>query len=164
MTGRKLFSPVSFIRLRMVALAPLFLVCRWRYTPYPAKQQKNIKEKTKLNTIPLIWFTFCSRYFWNSTTFRRPGRDSQILFPQIWIGTLWMSPNLEAGVRNSLTCILSKKNRGFSNSVADPWHFGTDPDPRYPYLWLTGPRIGSGSDSESGSGSKQVHYSYFHYS
>ncbi len=113
MIGRKLFSPVSFIRLRMVALAPLFLVCRWRYTPYPAQQQKNIKEKTKLNTIPLIWFTFCSRHFWNSTTFRRPGRDSQILFPQIWIGTLWMSPNLEAGVRNSVTCILSKKTEGF---------------------------------------------------
>ncbi len=55
MIGRKHFSPVSFIRFRVVALAPLFLVYRWRYAPYPAQQQKTIKEKTKLNTI--IWFT-----------------------------------------------------------------------------------------------------------
>ncbi len=89
----------------MVALAPLFLVCRWRYTPYPAQQQKTIKEKTKLNTI--IWFTFCSGYRWDSTIFSRPDPDSKnfvlpVLVRKEWFW-IWRYVRAKTGVGNKKT-------------------------------------------------------------
>ncbi len=135
MIGRKLFSPVSFIRFRMVALAPLFLVCRWRYTPYPAQQQKTIKEKTKLNTI--IWFTFYSGYRWDSTIFSRPDPDSKNFVLPVLVRKEWFWIWRHVRART----VVGNKKTDFSNSVADPWHFGTDPDqdPLYLYLWETDP-------------------------